>query len=153
MKSPMRSIGGFSTILLGAMLSWTVSAETIAVVGTGNVGAALGPEFAAQGHTIVYGSREPNREDVQALVARTSGNAVYLERQLSQVTDPRSGRPFAELLRIVDLRTKGQYLIAEFAAKNPDDVASASSADSCPMTTMAAWVSPGRAVEPMASAA
>jgi len=48
-------------------------AETIAVIGTGNVGAALGPEFAAQGHTIVYGSREPMREDVQALVARTTG--------------------------------------------------------------------------------
>ena len=50
-------------------------AETIAVIGTGNVGAALGPEFAAQGHTIVYGSREPMREDVQALVARTAGGA------------------------------------------------------------------------------
>lgn len=51
-------------------------AETIAVIGTGNVGAALGPEFAAQGHTIVYGSREPMREDVQALVARTTGGSV-----------------------------------------------------------------------------
>jgi predicted dinucleotide-binding enzyme len=50
-------------------------AATIAVIGTGNVGAALGPEFAAQGHTIVYGSREPARDDVQALVARTAGSA------------------------------------------------------------------------------
>ena len=50
-------------------------ADTIAVIGTGNVGAALGPEFAAQGHTIVYGSREPTREDVQALVARTGAGA------------------------------------------------------------------------------
>ena len=51
------------------------TAATIAVIGTGNVGAALGPEFAAQGHTIIYGSREPMRDDVQALVARTTGNA------------------------------------------------------------------------------
>jgi predicted dinucleotide-binding enzyme len=51
-------------------------AETIAVIGTGNVGEALGPEFAAQGHTIVYGSREPMREDVQALVARTGNGAT-----------------------------------------------------------------------------
>jgi predicted dinucleotide-binding enzyme len=51
------------------------AADTIAVIGTGNVGAALGPEFAALGHTIVYGHREPEREDVQALVARTPGNA------------------------------------------------------------------------------
>jgi hypothetical protein len=54
-------------------------AATIAVIGTGNVGGALGPEFAAQGHTIVYGSREPNREDVQALVARTAGRASAAE--------------------------------------------------------------------------
>ena len=32
---------------------------------------ALGPEFAALGHTIVYGSREPGRDDVVALVERT----------------------------------------------------------------------------------
>ena len=51
----------------------TAMADTIAVIGTGNVGAALGPEFGAQGHTIVYGSREPQREDVQALIARTAG--------------------------------------------------------------------------------
>jgi predicted dinucleotide-binding enzyme len=61
-------------ILLGLAAPVAV-ADTIAVIGTGNVGAALGPEFAAQGHTIVYGHREPAREDVQALVARTAGNA------------------------------------------------------------------------------
>jgi len=52
------------------------SAETIAVIGTGNVGGALGPEFAALGHTIVYGSREPSREDVAALVRRTGHGAT-----------------------------------------------------------------------------
>jgi predicted dinucleotide-binding enzyme len=65
-------------LLAVASLGFTGSAalaETIAVIGTGNVGAALGPEFAAQGHTIVYGSREPMRADVQELVARTAGNA------------------------------------------------------------------------------
>ena len=65
---------GLCVILAGAM-PVTAAAETIAVIGTGNVGAALGPEFAAQGHTIIYGSREPMREDVQALVDRTAGNA------------------------------------------------------------------------------
>jgi hypothetical protein len=51
-------------------------AETIAVIGTGNVGAALGPEFAALGHTIVYGAREPGRDDVVALVERTGRGAT-----------------------------------------------------------------------------
>ena len=65
-----------SLVFVGSfLLAAAASADTIAVIGTGNVGAALGPEFAAQGHTIVYGSREPDREDVQALVARTAGNA------------------------------------------------------------------------------
>ena len=50
-------------------------ADTIAIIGTGSVAAALGPEFAAQGHTIVYGSRSPDREDVLQLVANTSDDA------------------------------------------------------------------------------
>ena len=52
-------------------LAQPVLADTIAIIGTGNVGAALGPEFSAQGHTIVYGSRDPSSDDVKALVART----------------------------------------------------------------------------------
>lgn len=75
MKSRIRWIGGLSAFLLGALIHAPVFAATIAVIGTGNVGGALGPEFAAQGHTIVYGHREPNRDDVQALVGRTPGNA------------------------------------------------------------------------------
>lgn len=47
------------------------TADTIAVIGTGNVARALGIEFAAQGHTIVYGSREPDRASVKDLVGKT----------------------------------------------------------------------------------
>lgn len=50
-------------------------AARIAVIGTGDVAAALGPEFAAQGHTIVYGSRDPARQEVKDLVARTGRGA------------------------------------------------------------------------------
>jgi predicted dinucleotide-binding enzyme len=53
-----------------------VIAETIAVIGTGSVGSALGPRLAEIGHTVVYGSRTPERDDVQALVAATSGNSA-----------------------------------------------------------------------------
>jgi len=68
----------FRSLAAAAVFAFAGSAalaDTIAVIGTGNVGAALGPEFAELGHTIVYGHREPEREDVQALVARTAGNA------------------------------------------------------------------------------
>ncbi|MFT5502045.1 MAG: putative dinucleotide-binding enzyme [Woeseiaceae bacterium] len=63
-------------ILFAALLFPTILlADTIAIIGTGAVAGALGPEFAAQGHTIVYGSRDPLRDDVTELVART-GNAA-----------------------------------------------------------------------------
>ena len=51
------------------------NAENIAVIGTGSVGSALGPEFGALGHTIVYGSRNPDSTAAAALVERTSGAA------------------------------------------------------------------------------
>ena len=50
-------------------------ADNIAIIGTGQVAGALGPEFAAQGHTITYGSRDPSRADVADLVARTGHGA------------------------------------------------------------------------------
>ena len=50
-------------------------ADTIAVIGTGDVGGALGPEFAAQGHTIVYGSRNPQRDKVTELGKATGESA------------------------------------------------------------------------------
>ena len=62
-------------LVTGLLGSTPIYADTIAVIGTGDVAGALGPEFAAQGHTIVYGSRNPSRDDVRALVART-GNAA-----------------------------------------------------------------------------
>jgi predicted dinucleotide-binding enzyme len=34
----------------------------IAVIGSGNVGTALGEGFAAKGHNVVYGARDPKKE-------------------------------------------------------------------------------------------
>lgn len=68
----------FSTlwILCLACCFGCASAETIAIIGTGNVASALGPEFALQGHTVVYGSRNPESDKVQALVAKTGDGAA-----------------------------------------------------------------------------
>lgn len=38
-------------VLVALVLAAPVFADTIAIIGTGNVGGALGTEFAAQGHT------------------------------------------------------------------------------------------------------
>jgi len=50
-------------------------ADCVAVIGTGSVGGALGPRFAGLGKRVVYGSRAPDSERVQALVARTGPQA------------------------------------------------------------------------------
>jgi predicted dinucleotide-binding enzyme len=81
----------FRLILVSTLLLGTPAfADTIAIIGTGEVAAALGPEFAEQGHTIVYGSRDPGREDVRALVASTSDTA--------SVTTPRDASEHADIV-------------------------------------------------------
>lgn len=74
---------GFLALLAVASTAWiavpqVAVAETIALIGTGNVGAALGRRFAEQGHTVVYGSRNPAAADVAELVRVTGHGAVAL---------------------------------------------------------------------------
>jgi predicted dinucleotide-binding enzyme len=45
------------------------------MIGTGRVGSALGQRVTQLGHTVIYGSRDPSRESVRALVATTGGGA------------------------------------------------------------------------------
>ncbi len=70
----------FSLILAMGIVSPGL-ANTIAIIGTGNVAQALGPEFAALGHQVVYGSRNPDRDDVHELVARTGDDASATDQQ------------------------------------------------------------------------
>ncbi len=67
-------------VAIAALLLFTagVQAETVAVIGTGNVGMALGTEFGGIGHSIIYGSREPESEKTQALVAKTKNASADL---------------------------------------------------------------------------
>ena len=60
---------------LTLFLSAPLLADTIAIIGTGNVGMALGTEFAKQGHTIVYGSRSPLGLKALDLAKKTDGNS------------------------------------------------------------------------------
>ena len=70
-----RLLAGIALLAGVAGFPSAAAADTIAVIGTGRVGGALGPQFAKLGHKIVYGSREPNRSEVEDLVARTGGGA------------------------------------------------------------------------------
>jgi NADPH-dependent F420 reductase len=47
----------------------------IAVLGTGNVGRALGLRWAKAGHEVVYGSRDPNGERVQQMLRESKTTA------------------------------------------------------------------------------
>ena len=81
-----RIVAAVLTLMLGA----PAFADTIAVIGTGDVGGALGPEFAAQGHTIVYGSREPERDKVKELVEKTG--------ELASATTPADAAAQADIV-------------------------------------------------------
>ncbi|MYF69812.1 MAG: NADPH-dependent F420 reductase [Proteobacteria bacterium] len=77
MRKAFSRTGRLCTVVYVVVMAWSGATwgEVIAIVGTGEVGSALGPEFAAQGHEIVYGSRDPDRDFVRELVARTGGGA------------------------------------------------------------------------------
>ena len=71
-----------STVLL-LLIPVKLFADSIAVIGTGSVGSALGPRFAEIGYDVVYGSRSPQSTEVQALVAATAGNASATTQPLA----------------------------------------------------------------------
>jgi hypothetical protein len=47
----------------------------IGIVGTGNVGAALGTRWAQGGHEVVFGSRHPQSDEVRSLIEKSGGRA------------------------------------------------------------------------------
>lgn len=62
-------------LLITLMFASVANADTIAIIGTGDVGKALGTELALQGHTIIYGSRSPLGLKALDLAEQTDGNA------------------------------------------------------------------------------
>ncbi len=50
--------------------------ETVAVIGTGDMGDSFGPRLAALGYRVVYGSRNPGSDKVNALLERTGYDAT-----------------------------------------------------------------------------
>ena len=63
-------------LILSLLIGTSAFAETVAVIGTGNVGGALGTELAQQGHTIIYGSRSPLGLKALDLARKTEGDAT-----------------------------------------------------------------------------
>jgi predicted dinucleotide-binding enzyme len=68
-----------SAFLIALVWGAPVTAEdkpTVAIIGTGNLAGMLGPAIGQRGYAVVYGSREPERDEVQALVARSGAKAT-----------------------------------------------------------------------------
>lgn len=67
----------------------TVKAEdTIAIIGTGDLGDSLGVRLAELGYTVVYGSRTPDSDRAKAVVAMTGHDAyVTTQREAARLGD------------------------------------------------------------------
>ena len=62
--------------------------ETIAVIGTGDMGNSFGPCLAALGYQIVYGSRNPESNKVKALLKKTGHGAIATtQKEAAQQSD------------------------------------------------------------------
>jgi predicted dinucleotide-binding enzyme len=62
--------------------------ETIAIIGTGDLGDSLGMRLAGLDYTIVYGSRSPDSDRVKALVVATGNKAsATTQREAAQQGD------------------------------------------------------------------
>ncbi|MDF1503051.1 NAD(P)-binding domain-containing protein [Roseisolibacter sp. H3M3-2] len=89
---------------------------TVAIIGTGTVGSALGPQLAKLGHPVIYGSREPGREAVRTLVARTGprGSAATQQDAAARADVIVLAVPAAALEELVTKglgRTDGKVLV------------------------------------------
>lgn len=51
------------------------STKTVAVIGSGRMGGAIGGRFAGLGYDVVYGSRDPGGENMQKLLAKVGPKA------------------------------------------------------------------------------
>ena len=74
MKKFATRIWCVSLVLFAAFAS-AADKETIAIIGTGDLGDSFGQSLAKLGYPVVYGSRTPEKEKVQKLVARSGDGA------------------------------------------------------------------------------
>jgi predicted dinucleotide-binding enzyme len=77
---PAIAILGLALFLSTIRISFA-DQETIAIIGTGDLGDSFGVRLAELGYTVVYGSRTPDSERVKKLVASTGNGASAASQQ------------------------------------------------------------------------
>jgi predicted dinucleotide-binding enzyme len=70
-----------SVLLLYTSPVFTEERYKIAVIGTGNMGSALGINLAKANHTVIYGSRDPAQEKLKQLLQETGDKASVLSQK------------------------------------------------------------------------
>lgn len=60
---------------------------SVAVIGTGDMGDSLGPQLARNGYQVIYGSRKPERESIQKLIALSPGARATSQTNAAQEAD------------------------------------------------------------------
>lgn len=88
----------------------------IAIIGTGNIGGTLGRKWAAAGHTVVFGARDPEAEKVQALLAElghgaTASSIPTAVTQAEAVLFAIPGRAMSETVTQLGDRLNGKILL------------------------------------------
>lgn len=77
-------------LLAAHFLATPASAQrpTVTIIGTGSMASAMGPRVAAAGYPVVYGSRNPDRPTVVALVEETGpGTRALGQEEAAQAGD------------------------------------------------------------------
>lgn len=78
----------FMMVVASPIVSSAEKAETVAVIGTGDMGNSLGPKLADIGYRVVYGSRDPSAERVQRLLKNTAPTAqATTQKEAAQSAD------------------------------------------------------------------
>lgn len=71
-----------------SMTAIAADKETIAIIGTGDLGDSFGVRFAELGYTVIYGSRNPDGDKAQGVVAATgNGATVTTQRDAAAQAD------------------------------------------------------------------
>jgi predicted dinucleotide-binding enzyme len=71
----------FTSIIIWPTNVMSDELETVAIIGTGDLGDSFGPRLAKLGYKVVYGSRSPDSGKVRALVAATGNGATALSQK------------------------------------------------------------------------
>ncbi|MBJ9992665.1 NAD(P)-binding domain-containing protein [Paenibacillus sp. S28] len=80
----------------------------IGVIGTGHMGGTLGKKWAAEGHEVMFGTRDPHHERIQALLQESGPQA--------QAGTVREAAAFGEVILLAVMADEVERVLAEAGA-------------------------------------